>query len=161
MNNTHILTGIVLVPVCIWCLFWLIPGNTVPPTSEHDLSPALVPSIAVGACLLTGLIMLVRALRASRSASAEVDEEFGEEATGIDARVLMNTLWWTLTTVVAWLLIAHVGFEPAMTLLLVAIMLYVGVRKPLTIATTSLLVPILLSQAAWYFFSTQMPGIWR
>lgn len=161
MKNTHIVTGILLIPVCLWCLFWLIPANTVPPTSERDLSPALVPSIAVGACLITGLIMLVRAWRATKSDAAVLDEEFGDEATGIDARVLVNTLWWIVAAVVSWLLITHVGFEPAMTVLLIALMLYVGVRKPLTIALVSVLTPIVLSQAAWHFFSTQMPAFWR
>lgn len=161
MKKTHIGTGILLIPVCLWCLFWLIPNNTVAPTSEHDLSSALVPSIAIGTCLLSSLIMLVRAWRASQAQADELDEEFGGEATGIDGRVLLNLLWWILSAVASWLLITYVGFEPAMTVLLLATMLFVGIRNPWTIGLTAVLMPIILSQAAWYFFSTEMPGFWR
>ncbi len=111
--------------------------------------------------LLTALIMLIRALKADRLQATALDEEFGEEATGIDLQVILRLIGLIITAVVSWLLIQHVGFEPAMTLLLIVTMLFVGVRKPLTIALTSILMPIILSQAAWHFFSTQMPGVWR
>ncbi|MGI9336850.1 MAG: tripartite tricarboxylate transporter TctB family protein [Gammaproteobacteria bacterium] len=161
MKPTHLGAGVVLVPACLWCLLWLIPNHTVPPTSEFDLSPALVPSIAIGAMLLTAAIMLLRALWTHYADAQPTDEEFGEEATGIDTGVLANLLWLALSAAVAWWLMTHIGFEPAMTVLLVVTMFYIGVRKPLTIVLTSILMPVVLSLAAWQFFSTQMPGFWR
>ena len=161
MKNTHIGAGILLIQVCLWLLFWLIPNNTITPTSEDDLSSALMPSIAIGTMLLTAVMMLVRALRSSAAAAHAMDDEFGDDADGINRTVLLKTLLWAVAATVSWLLMTYVGFEPAMTLLLIATMLYVGVRKPLAIALTSVLMPIILSQASWHFFSTQMPGFWR
>jgi hypothetical protein len=161
VKKTHIGTGILLIPVCLWLLFWLIPNNTITPTSEHDLSSALMPSIAIGTILLTSVMMLVRALRSSATGAQAMDDEFGEDASGINRGVLLKTLLWAVAATVSWLLITYVAFEPAMTVLLIATMLYIGVRKPLAIVLTSVLMPIILSQASWHFFSTQMPGFWR
>ena len=161
MRNTHLYTGIILIPVCLFCLFWLIPNNTIPATSEHDISPGLLPSIAVGTGLVMSILMAWRAWRVSAAEAEEMDDEFGDEATGVDATVLLNLFWWTLGASVAWALIAYVGFEPGMTVLLAATMLFIGVRRPVPIISTAILMPIVLSQAAWYFFTTQMPGFWR
>ena len=120
-----------------------------------------MPSIALGTMLVTAILLLLQALRAGSSRASEMDEEFGKEATGINFRVIGNVLALLVLSVLSWFLISHVGFEPAMTLLLVIIMWYVGVRKPLTIGLTAILMPIILSFGAWYFFVTEMPGFWR
>jgi len=161
VRNTHLFTGILLIPVCIYCLFWLIPNNTVPPTSEHDISPALIPSIAVAAGLLLSALMAFKAWRTRGRAAAELDDEFGEEATGIDAAVLTNAALWSVAAAITWALTKYVGFEPAMAVLMLAVMLYIGVRRPTPLIGTAIVMPIVLSQAAWYFFTTEMPGIWR
>ena len=161
MRNTHLIAGIILIPVCIVCLVWLIPNNTVPPTSEFDISPGLVPSIAVGTGLILSCLMAWRAWRLSATAAEAMDDEFGEEATGIDADVLINAGLWALGSGVAWAIISHVGFEPGMTVLLIATMLFIRIYRLIPLIGTAVIMPILLSQAAWYFFSTEMPGIWR
>ena len=48
-----------------------------------------------------------------------------------------------------------------MTVLLGATLLYIRVRDVKPLIGTAVIMPILLSQAAWYFFTTEMPGIWR
>ena len=145
----------------LWCLLWLIPEHTIPPTSDRDLSPALVPSIAVGACLLTAAIMAIRAWGASETDKAALDEEFGAEATGIDRRVLWNAFLVAAVSIVSWLLLEYVGFEPAMGLLIATTMWFMGVRRIWTIVLTSVLTPVVLSQATWFFFSTELPGFWH
>ena len=161
MRNTHLYTGIFLVPLCLYCLFWLIPNNIVPPTSEHDISPGLIPYIAVGAGLVMSFLMAFRALKERFQGTDEMDDEFGTEATGIDPQVLVNVIIWGFSSTVVWFLMVHVGFEPAMSVLLVGTMLYIGVRRVMPIVANSIVMPILLSQAAWYFFTTEMPAIWR
>ncbi len=161
MRLTHLMTGIVLIPVCIFCLVWLIPNNTIPPTSENDISPGLIPSLAVGIGLILSIAMAWRAWRLSSASSEELDDEFGEEATGIDADVLINTGLWALGSGVAWAIISYVGFEPGMTVLLAATLLYIRVHEIVPLVGTAVIMPILLSQAAWFFFTTEMPGIWR
>lgn len=161
MRNTHLMTGIVLIPICIYCLIWLIPNNTIPPTSENDISPGLIPSVAVGVGLLLSAFMAWRAWRMSPADAEELDDEFGEEATGIDTGVLINTGLWALGSGVAWAIISYVGFEPGMTVLLGATLLYIRIYEVKSLIGTAVVMPILLSQAAWYFFTTEMPGIWR
>ncbi len=148
----------------LWCLFWLIPDNTAPAQSELDLSPALVPSIAIGTCLVLAVVMAVQAVYGGRKVEAgedHLDEEFGAEATGASRHVLLNLLIWSGTACASWFLIEHVGFEPAMTLFLVVAMLFVGARNPWTITLVSLTTPIVLSQAAYQFFNTALPAFWR
>ncbi len=161
MRNTHLMTGIVLIPICIYCLVWLIPNNTVPPTSENDISPGLIPSLAVGTGLILSIAMAWRAWRLSSASADELDDEFGEEATGIDGGVVINTGLWALGSGIAWFIISYVGFEPGMTFLLGATLIYIRVREVKPLIGTAIIMPILLSQAAWYFFTTEMPGIWR
>lgn len=161
MRNTHLMTGIVLVPICIFCLFWLIPNNTEPPTSADDISPALVPSIAAGVGLLLSFLMAFRAWRVSGVEADAMDDEFGAEATGIDANVLINAGLWALASGVAWVIIAYIGFEPGMTALLIATLLYIRIYRITPLIGTAVVMPILLSQIVWYFFTTEMPGIWR
>lgn len=161
MRNTHLISGIILVPICLFCLFWLIPNNTEPPTSENDISPGLVPSIAAATGLILSFLMAFRAWRLSGADAEAMDDEFGAEATGIDGSVLINTGLWALGSGIAWALITYVGFEPGMTVLLAATLLYIRVYEIVPFIGTAVIMPILLSQAAWYFFTTEMPGIWR
>ncbi len=164
MRTTHIWAGALLALVSLWCLVWLIPDNTAPAESELDLAPALVPSIAIGVCLVLAVVLAVQAVYGGRrveDGEDHLDEEFGAEATGASAHVLLNLLIWTAIAGAAWFLIEHVGFEPAMTLFLVATMLFVGARNPWTIALVSLATPIVLSQAAYQFFNTELPAFWR
>ncbi len=164
MRTTHIWSGVLLALASIWCLFWIIPDNTKPAESELDLAPALVPSIAIGACLVLALVMAVQAIGGSRrveDGEDHLDEEFGAEATGASGHVLLNLLIWTVVAGASWFLIEHVGFEPAMTLFLVATMLFVGARNPWTIALVSVATPVVLSLAAYQFFNTELPAFWR
>lgn len=161
MRNTHLFTGLLLAPICIFCLFWLIPNNTVPPTSEHDISPSFIPSLAAAVGLVMSVIMAWRAWPTRGAAADEMDDEFGDEASGIDSTVLVNAALWGISSTITWALTQHLGFEPAMSLLLLATMLYIGVRRPTPLIGTAIVMPIVLSQAAWYFFTTEMPGIWR
>lgn len=161
MKKTHIGTALVLIPICLFCIFWLVPNNTVPATSEFDVSPGFVPYIALGTILLYSVILLIHELSQPAASVDESDDEFGSEATGIDARVLKNLLILTVGSILSWLGIKHIGFEPAMTVMIAVTMYYVGVRNWLSIGLTAVFAPIVLSMFAWYFFSTQMPGFWR
>ena len=161
VRNTHIYSGVMLILASLWCLLWFIPENTEEATSDLDISPALVPAIAVGTILVLAIVMFVRALRMNAADADELDEEYGAEATGVTPVVMRNMAIWVAVSVISWLLIEYVGFEPAMTLFLLGAMVYVGVKSWWTIGLTSVLTPIVLSQLAFEFFSTQLPGIWR
>ena len=161
MRRTHIWSGGLLALVSAWCLVWLIPESTAPAQSELDLSPALIPSIAVGICLVLSLVMMVRALRADAAEAADLDEEFGEDASGVDPAVLANLLIWAGASVATYLFMDFVGFEPAMSLFLAATMLFVGVRRYWEIALVAIVAPIALSQLVFHVFTTELPAFWR
>jgi len=115
--------------------------------------------MAVG--LILSIAMAWRAWRLSAADAEAMDDEFGAEASGINADVLINTGLWALGSGVAWAIISYIGFEPGMTVLLLATLLYIRIYKITPLIGTAVIMPILLSQVAWYFFSTEMPGIWR
>ena len=161
MKNTHIYSGILLAAVSFWCLIWFVPGNTEPPSSELDISPALVPSIAIGIVMVLAVMLTIQALRIRGEDADALDDEFGSEATGVDLHVLFNTFLWLVASVGSWLLMDYVGFEPAMAVFLVVCMLFIGVRKWTTIIITALAAPIVLAQSAYLFFDTVLPAFWR
>lgn len=163
MRNTHIYSGVLFSIASLWCLLWFIPENTIPAQSELDLSPALVPSIAVGAILVTALIMAIHAMVEGRDSAggSALDDEFGVEATGIDFHVLGNALLWGATATVSWFIMDLVGFELAMTLFLIGTMVFIGVRSWWVIILNAVLTPIVLAQSAYLFFDTQLPALWR
>ena len=163
MRNTHIYCGVLLSIASLWCLFWFIPENTIPAQSELDLSPALVPSISVIAVLITAMLMLVNALRQERdtTGASALDDEFGLEATGVDFHVMGNALLWGVVATICWFIMDQVGFEPSMTVFLFATMFFIGERRWWVIISTSVLTPIVLSQSAYLFFTTQLPAFWR
>jgi hypothetical protein len=161
VRRTHIGVALLLIPTSLFCLLWLVPNNTVPPTSVHDVDSGFVPSLALGAILFYSVILLVRELQASPDSKRELDEEFGVEATGIDKKVLLNMVILVVTSTISWLLITYVGFEPAMTLLVAATMYYVGVRSWMQIGLCAVIIPIVLSLCTLHFFSTELPGFWK
>ena len=150
----------VLIVIGLVCLFWIIPATTFPPDSALDLAPAFIPSLAVSIFLLLSLVLLVTAtLR--REDDKSLHEEFGEDATGIGKKEFGEVGLWILAAGSSWLIMTYVGFEPAMTLLIGAVLIYVGLRNYWILAATAILVPIVLSQFVWYVFETQLPGFWR
>ena len=157
MRQTHIYSGLLIAIISLIFLFYIIPNHTAPAQSELDLAPSLVPSIAVGICLFMAAIMVFSALTASESEAEELDDEFGAEATGADLDVMLNTLSWTIASIVAWLIMDYVGFEAAMALFMCVTMVFVGVRNKLTIALTSILTPVLMSLAVFNLFDTELP----
>ncbi len=161
MRKTHIGTALFFIPVALICVFWLIPANTVPPTSADDISPRFVPTIAMAVIGFYSLILLIREWRAPKPEDGELDEEFGAEATGVDARVLLNTLILLVVSALTWLGMNYIGFEPTMTVLIAVVMYYVGARNWLTIGLCAVIAPIVLSLCTFHFFSTELPGFWK
>ena len=68
--------------------------------------------------------MIFQAVTADRTAIATLDEEFGEEATGIDLAVLGNLVIWAGASVVMLVIMDQAGFEPALSLFLAATMFF-------------------------------------
>ena len=153
-------SGTVISGVMLVFLFWIIPNFTSPPDSELDLAPSFIPSLAVTVTLLLAILLAVTAFFSSSTNDA-LHEEFGEEASGIGLAEFKNLGLWTLVSIGAWFGTVHVGFEPALTVCLALGLVFSGMRNYWLTALIAIATPIILSQLAWYIFTTELPGFWR
>ncbi len=152
-----------MILLSLYCLFWLIPTQTLPPESEIDLAPSLIPSIASGFMLAMALILVIQAWRTPVDTSGKtgLDDEFGSEATGIDGEVMANTGIWIVVGVLMWLVMEYIAFEVSMTAMLFAIFLFLKVDRYITMTIIAVATPLALSQIVFYLFNTVTPAIWR
>lgn len=160
MRQTHIWSSVVISVIMLAFLFWIIPNNTSPPDSDLDLAPSFIPSLAVTVTLLLAVLLGVTALL-TRKREEGLHEEFGEEASGMGWAEFKNLGLWILVSIGAWFGTVHVGFEPAMTVFLAIGLIYAGMRNYWLTAIIAIATPIILSQAAWHIFTTELPGFWR
>jgi hypothetical protein len=158
VRTTHLVSGILMAVLSLFCLLWLIPNHTHPPQSHLDLAPSFLPNIAMGMCLFTALVLTLQAWRMPKNATAELHDEFGEEATGGDRQVLLNVVIWGVTSGIAAYLMGTVGFEISMTLMLAVGLYGLGVRNWTLLIALSLVIPSALSIATWYVLGIQVPG---
>ena len=152
-----------MILLSLYCLFWLIPTQTLPPESDIDLAPSLIPSIASGFMLAMALILVIQAWRTpvGTGGKTELDDEFGSEATGIDGEVLANTALWIVVGVVMWLMMEYIAFEVSMTVTLFAVFFFLKVDRYTTMTLLAVVTPFALSQIVFYLFNTVTPAIWR
>ncbi len=160
MRATHIVSGAFLSVVALICLFWVIPATTSPPDSELDLAPAFIPMVAVITLLVLSIVLGLTAYL-KKADNTELHDEFGADASGMGREEFANLGLWVLAAAVSWLIMAYVGFEPAMTVFLGVVLYFIGLRNYWLIVGLALAVPIFLSQFVWFAFDTQMPGFWR
>ncbi|MDP6691584.1 MAG: tripartite tricarboxylate transporter TctB family protein [Alphaproteobacteria bacterium] len=160
MRKTHIYASLVISFVSLIFLLWLIPAQTSPPDSHLDLAPKFIPNLAIIVCLGLAALLGLTAFFSPKK-DDELHEEFGEEASGMGWPEFQNLGLWILASGAAWMGTVHVGFEPAMIVFLAAVLIYAGMRNYWLTAIIAILTPIILSQFAWYVFSTEMPGFWR
>ena len=160
LKQTHIWSGVIIGSVMLVFLFWIIPNFTSPPDSKLDLAPSFIPSLAVAVTLFLAILLAIMAFFSSSKNDA-LHEEFGEEASGIGLDEFKNLGLWILVSIGAWFGTVHVGFEPAMTVCLALGMFFAGNRNYWLTALIAITTPIILSQLAWYIFTTELPGFWR
>lgn len=160
MRKTHLASSAFVIVASLLLLFWIIPEQTSPPMSKLDLSPSFMPSLAVAVCLILAVILGLDALLV-RKETDDLHEEFGAEASGMGLPEFRNLGLWTAASLFAWYGTVYVGFEPAMILFLAGWMVYAGMRNVWQTATIAIATPIILSQIAWYVFTTELPGFWR
>jgi hypothetical protein len=160
MRLTHLYSAVIIGGLSFLGLVWIIPSQTAPPESPLDLPPAFMPMLMVTICLLLSIVLGVGALR-QQGDDTKPNEEFGEDATGIGRTELLNFALWAGVATMTWMLLRFVGFEPAMTVFLLVVLTFAGVRQIWLIACVALIVPIALAQFTWYALTIQVPGFWR
>jgi putative tricarboxylic transport membrane protein len=157
IRRTDIASGLVLAAFSVLLLVWIIPTNTSPPQSEHNLSPAFLPSLAALVMLaLAALLALVSWLTPARDPDTP-HEEFGDEARGLGLADITDIAVWSAFAVAMMAGFLTIGFLATAVAGLVLMMLYAGERRPILIATVALAIPVALQQIAWHAFTVQLP----
>lgn len=160
MRQTHIWSSLIISLIMLVFLFYIIPNYTSPPDSALDLSPNFIPKLAVSVTLLLSIFLGVSALLTHKS-DEDLHEEFGEESSGIGWLEIKNVFLWSVLSIGAWYGTDNIGFEPTMTVCLTIGLIFSGVRNYWLTALIAIVMPIVLSQVAWYVFTTELPGFWR
>ena len=156
-RRTDIAAGFFVAAFAALLLIWVIPANTSPPQSESNLSPSFLPSVAAVTMLVLSLLLSVGTLLGRRRSESDVHEEFGAEARGIGWTELRDIAVWGCFSAVMIAGYTTVGFLATSVPALALMLLFTGVRSPLTIAATSILTPGLIYLIAWHAFSVQLP----
>lgn len=156
-RRTDIVSGLVLAAFSILLLVWIIPANTSAPQSEHNLSPAFLPSLAALVMLtLAALLALVSWFTPARDVDTR-HEEFGDEARGLGLAETTDIAVWSAFAVAMMTGFLTVGFLVTAIAALTLMMLYAGERRPVMITAVALAVPVALQQIAWHAFTVQLP----
>jgi hypothetical protein len=155
---TSLVTGAVTALLSAYGVFWLIPAHTGDARTANDIAPAMVPSVALGTCLLLALLLMVRAWRAPRDAgAAHTTADTAGNAPVSGPALLADLAIWAFASLATFVLLRHAGFLVTGTLVIAAWMLFCGERSPLRIAALALGVPILLDRLSWYALSVPLP----
>ncbi|WP_282607239.1 tripartite tricarboxylate transporter TctB family protein [Pelagibius sp. Alg239-R121] len=140
-------TGLFLVAVSVFALLWLIPQNTLPSASEHDISPDFFPSLAAWTVLLLSLLFVViRLRRFRRLAKAERS-----------LVVFVEVVVWAVAGGITVLGLSTVGFLATAAILTAVWMFIGGSRTWWHLLLLATLFPLAVEQIAWIVFTVRLP----
>lgn len=154
-RTTSRVTGTVATAVAALGVFWLIPSYTGDARTANDLSPALVPTIALSVCGLLGIALALRRPRESDPLAAPPG--IAPEPIVSGPALLGDLALWSAASVATLALLSHAGFLVAAPLAIAGWMAWCGERSPFRIAAFALTVPIVLERLSWYALTVPLP----
>ena len=157
MRRTDLAAGALLAGLALFALAWFVPAHTTRAQSRLDLSPALIPSVAMAVVLAMALLLMWTRRPRRDAAADEEHEEFGGEASGIGRQELVNLAVWVAASVLTFVLLDTVGFIVAGAVLVAAAMWHARLRRPWLLAGLALGVPALLDRVVWVAFTVALP----
>lgn len=141
------MVAVVLVASAAYALIRLIPENTQPAMSEHDVAPGFFPSLAAFTVLALSLGLLAhRVLRRPKNPTMLSGRVVLVEAaiwSGLSAAVIAGLSW--------------LGFLPTAITLIALGMLAAGCRNWILLGAVSVLFPLIVSFGAWSLFTVELP----
>ncbi|MDE0254493.1 MAG: tripartite tricarboxylate transporter TctB family protein [Rhodospirillaceae bacterium] len=139
MKRAELVAGVLLLVGALAALFWVVPAYT-EVVEETSIQPATYPSIALWVvAILSGGLVAVSAVGLNRSGDSEA-------AIGLDN--LRTLLLVGAIVTAAFVAMDFLGYLVGGIGLVAALMLYMGVRNPLSLA----LVPVGAAGVIWLFF---------
>ena len=147
MRQADIWIAVFLMVLGVIMIFVVIPAQTFP-GERYGVPPATVPTVAMAVVTVMAGFLLIQRLLVRRSDDAPSP--------------MARSHWMQLTGFTA-LLFAGLGamkylhFVPGGILLMAALMLAAGNRKPLTILGVSILTPLLIYAALWHGMRLPLP----
>lgn len=145
---TDIVAGAVLTALAAAALLWIVPAHTETGVSGYDVSPAFFPRLGAGVVLALALVLVATAAR--RHLAKDRDGASGR-------RVLVDVLIWSAAAAGTVVGLQYIGFIATSAIVIAGWMLLAGQRRWLTIAAAALLFPFAVDQAAWFFFTVDLP----
>ena len=157
MRRLDLVSSMVILVLSGIALFWLIPNHVPTRHDAGDLPPNLIPMLSAGILAFAALLLGISAWR--KKDTETDDDQKGEafEEMGFGLNELGNLAILLAASGVYWLILKHVGFEVASGVLLVAGMWYGGLRKIWIIVGTAVIIPLFISQVAWYTLHIKLP----
>lgn len=145
--HAEIAAGLVLVAGSVFALLWLIPENTLPSASEHDISPALFPTLAAWAVLALSAVLIGTRLSRLRAA-ARAEPGFS---------VVLEIAVWTVIGGITMLGLSTVGFVATAALVIAFWMVFGGCKTWWRVLLIAIVFPLTVEQLAWIVFTVQLP----
>ncbi len=143
----NITAGLFLAAAAIGALVWLVPHNTLPSGAEHDIQPRFFPSLAAWVVLvLSATLVGINCRRRS------------EVHTGLKgSTILLELAVWAVVGMVTMFALTKTGFLFVAPILICGGMMFARYRNWWAIGPLSILLPLLIDQAAWVFFTVDLP----
>ncbi|MCP5374080.1 MAG: tripartite tricarboxylate transporter TctB family protein [Hyphomicrobiales bacterium] len=164
MTTDHretLVIGLVVAALSAVGMLWLIPAHTNPAAGPNDLSPALVPEIALGVCLALGVLLVVQALRrpdagAAATAAVGADDD-GPRGLRLARDLAFDLSVWAVSCIVLVQLLPRIGFIATSAMVLAGWCVFAGLRSIPTIVGVALVVPVVLDRLCWYALTVPLP----
>lgn len=157
MRRVDLVASIIILTISAVVLGWLIPNFIVTKYDAGDLPPTLIPSLSMGVCALTGILIGISAWRRKddRHQNSQEDETIEKLSFGI--REAGNLLLWLAAAGIVWLLLKFAGFEVAAGAVIAAGAIYGGIRNPIVVILAALIIPQVIDKAVWYGLQIRLP----
>lgn len=136
-DTANVLIGLLAAAFGAVMMVWVIPAQTVPALFA-SVPSGFYPNIGCGLMIVSGGALAISGLLAKR-APVDRDAALRQFATFAAAAALLSAVT---------LAMPHVGFFPAGAAACIAILLFMGMRSPVTLIAVAALTPAVI----WVFF---------
>ena len=143
----EIAAGIFLAAIAVFALLWVFPNYIVASTATNDVGPEFFPKLAAWAVLGLSLLLIVTRVI-----------QFRPSGRGMQGRsVLLEIGLWSIIAVLSVLGLLNIGFLFISPLIILFGAIACGYRNVWAIVIVTIVVPLVLDQAAWAIFTVDLP----
>ena len=157
MRRVDLVASIIILAFSAVALGWLIPNFITTKYDAGDLPPSLISSLSMGVCALTAILLGISAWRRNGWNHQDNQKDDAPQTLFFGIREAGNLLIWLAAAGVVWLLLKFAGFEVAAGVVIAAGAVYGGIRNPIVVILSALIIPQVIDKAVWYGLQIQLP----